>query len=151
MTSRITRAGGALSLVFVAGYAVAGCSPAAGESCDRGAPSVEGAVTGFLGAVAGGDTDAAERFLIEGNDVDPGAFTLLGEELDGTSVQDLLLSDDQMGAVHSVRVVGPEQGLIGTFDVYEESTSPECYAVAWGTFPEEPTPAPGESQQAQPG
>jgi hypothetical protein len=125
----------------------AGCSDDGG-SCERGAATVDEALTTFLESAAEGSSTDAEAMLLEGFSVDPAAFELLHGELDGVTVDSLVLTGEEMGSRHAIRVSSPDAGLIGTFEV-EEGDDATCAAVVWGEPPAESEPAAGESAAAQ--
>jgi hypothetical protein len=133
----------AATLLLPASLLLTGCSGDGG--CDRGATTVDAAVTGLLTAVADGDTVAAEQLLDEVASVDDASFDRLHAALDGVAIDTLQTRADQMGSRHAVEVVTADGTSLGTLEVDEDSG---CAAVVWGIVPEQPTPAPGESQGA---
>ncbi|MFV0633465.1 hypothetical protein [Demequina sp.] len=75
--------------------------------------------------------------------VNPSALDTLEDGLAGVDLNDLLYSSEQAGSAASTKVYNADGSLLGVFE--HSSTSEQCWAMAWGSYPE---PGPNTSPSA---
>ncbi|WP_062203464.1 hypothetical protein [Demequina salsinemoris] len=116
---------------------------ASANSCDRGEPSVESAVRGFLEAAQDGDVDAVTAELLVGLEADADSVAELQGIIGDAEADSLRLSVTQPTSLtrYTVKVSTADGDDLGRYAVGEMvDQHPGCFAVEWGqSLPSDPS------------
>lgn len=108
------------------------------SSCSIGSPDPTEAVRNFLAAVQEEDQDSARQFLQPGGEIPAEAWDKLGVRLEGVALDELKFTSEQMATAVSLRAIMSDGSVLGTFEAHFQEDAPQCAAVVWGTYPDEP-------------
>lgn len=112
-----------------------------GSECSLGTPDPVESVRGFLSAVQNDSQESARKFLKPGLEIPPEAWTELAGRLEGVSLDALKFTGEPLTGAVALRVILEDGSVLGTFQAHFLEDDPECAAVAWGTYPEDPDDA----------
>ncbi|MFD2841029.1 hypothetical protein ACFSYH_10660 [Populibacterium corticicola] len=93
-----------------------------------------------MAAVQKDDQESARKYLEPGGEIPAEAWSELATRLEGVSLDTLKFTSEQMSIAVALRVILADGSVLGTFEAHfpEDESAPECAAVVWGTYPDDP-------------